>query len=100
MLTGFPLRVHKQRATVRFMFHNADDVRWYKPLELWTKYGRRGRITEPVGTHGNMKCLFDGVIQQRDTVCVALYKRVYPPWPAADAFGVPLLSDRPPQGAS
>lgn len=23
-----------------------------QPLELWTKYGRRGRIKEPVGTHG------------------------------------------------
>ena len=23
-----------------------------QPLELWTKYGRRGRIKEAVGTHG------------------------------------------------
>ena len=81
VLTGFPLRVHKKRATVRFMFHSADDVRWFAPLELWTACGRRGRITEPLGTHGHMKCVFDGVIQQRDSVCVSLYKRVYPPWP-------------------
>ncbi|MCO5591753.1 hypothetical protein L7F22_045745 [Adiantum nelumboides] len=78
VLSGYPQRVQKQRAVIRFMFHNPEDVRWFKPLELWTKYGRRGRIKEPVGTHGAMKCVFDGVLQQRDAACVSLYKRVYP----------------------
>ena len=67
--------MQKKRAVIRFMFHNPEDVRWFKvifrvhctsirdqctvngvfmlqPLELSTKYGRRGRIKEPVGTHG------------------------------------------------
>ncbi|GLC40690.1 hypothetical protein PLESTB_000032300 [Pleodorina starrii] len=86
ILTGVPVRVHRRRATVRFMFHNPDDVRWFKPVELFTKYGRRGRITEPLGTHGTMKCLFDSALQQRDTVCMALYKRAFPVWPQDLSF--------------
>lgn len=81
ILTGYPQRVSKLKATVRFMFHNPDDVRWFKPVDVWTKCGRRGRIKEPVGTHGAMKCVFNGVIQQHDTVCMSLYKRAYPKWP-------------------
>ena len=77
----YPQRVQKKKAVVRFMFHNPEDVRWFKvnfrvhsnswctvirdqctangvfmvqPLELSTKYGRRGRIKEPVGTHGKL----------------------------------------------
>ncbi|KAG6592850.1 Pre-rRNA-processing protein TSR1-like protein, partial [Cucurbita argyrosperma subsp. sororia] len=81
ILSGYPQRVSKLKATVRYMFHNPDDVRWFKPVDVWTKCGRRGRVKEPVGTHGAMKCIFNGVLQQHDTVCMSLYKRVYPKWP-------------------
>ncbi|TYI42813.1 hypothetical protein ES332_A01G124700v1 [Gossypium tomentosum] len=81
ILTGYPQRVSKLKATVRYMFHNPEDVRWFKPVEVWTKCGRRGRVKEPVGTHGAMKCIFNGGLQQHDTVCISLYKRAYPKWP-------------------
>lgn len=35
-------------------FHCADIVSHLQPVELWTKCGRRGRVKEPVGTHGKL----------------------------------------------
>jgi pre-rRNA-processing protein TSR1 len=83
VITGYPHKIHKKKAVIRFMFHSPEDVRWFKPLELWTKYGRHGRIREPLGTHGSLKAAFDGVLQQRDTICASLYKRVFPKLPPA-----------------
>ena len=78
LLSGTPVKVKKKTATVRFMFFNSDDIGWFKPLELWTKHGISGHIRQPIGTHGSMKCVFNGAIKQHDTVCMSLYKRVYP----------------------
>jgi pre-rRNA-processing protein TSR1 len=86
ILTGYPHKVHKSKAYVRYMFHDPRDVKWFSPLELWTKWGRRGKIREAVGTHGTMKCMFDAVVQQRDTICLSLYKRVFPKWPEKEDF--------------
>lgn len=32
-------------------FSFIDDIAWFKPVELWTKYGRRGHIKEPMGDY-------------------------------------------------
>lgn len=81
VITGNPAKVHKKGAVIRDMFYFAEDALWFKPVELWTKNGKVGHIKESVGTHGLIKCTFDTPIHQNDTVCLSLYKRVFPKWP-------------------
>ncbi|PGH12826.1 hypothetical protein AJ79_04050 [Helicocarpus griseus UAMH5409] len=78
ILTGHPYKIHKKVVTVRYMFFNAEDVNWFKALQLWTKRGRSGYIKESLGTHGYFKATFDAKINAQDAVGISLYKRVFP----------------------
>lgn len=80
VLSGHPFKINRKSAVIRYMFFNRDDILWFKPVELKTKYGRRGHIKEPLGTHGHMKCVFNGQLKSQDTVLMHLYKRVFPKW--------------------
>lgn len=93
ILTGVPVKVQKKKATVRHMFHYPEDVRYFKPLDVWTKGGMRGSIKEPVGTHGAMKCRFNAPVLQHDTVCLSLYKRVFPPYTPSGTVEEEALPD-------
>ena len=78
ILTGHPYKINRKIVTIRYMFFNAEDVNWFKALQLWTKRGRSGFIKESLGTHGYFKATFDGKINPQDAVGISLYKRVFP----------------------
>jgi len=44
ILTGYPLKVHKKRAVIRYMFFNPKDIKYFRPVELYTKFGLRVRL--------------------------------------------------------
>ncbi len=83
VLTGYPRKCKKRGAIVKYMFFNPEDILWFKPVELRTKHGMSGNIRQSVGLHGSMKCIFSDGVHQHDTVCMNLYKRIYPKHPGS-----------------
>ena len=78
ILTGYPIKIKKKSAIVRFMFFNVEDINHFKINEVYTKNGMQGKIVESLGTHGSMKVRFNNFIKQGDVVCMNLFRRVFP----------------------
>lgn len=98
-LCGDIFKIHKKKAVIRNMFYRPEDINYFKPAQLHTKFGLTGKILESLGTHGKMKCLFSNVLKQHDKVFIFLYKRVYPVWFPPTWGGDPHLGpdDKPVQ---
>lgn len=80
VLTGRVAVIHKKQIVVKYMFFNDEDVKWFQPVDLYTKFGRRGKILKAVGTHGLFKAALNDQVMQHDVVCMDLFKRVFPKW--------------------
>lgn len=80
ILTGYPLKCHKKKCVGRWMFFEPKDIKYFRPVQLFTKNGLQGHITASLGTHGLMKCTFNDWIKHNDVICMPLYRRVFPSW--------------------
>jgi pre-rRNA-processing protein TSR1 len=60
------------------MFFNREDVEWFKSVGLNTKHKQRGHIEKAIGIGGRYKATFKEIVRPDDTVCMYLYKRVFP----------------------
>ena len=47
------------------------------------------------GTHGHMKCVFDGQLKSQDSILMNLYKRVFPHWTFDATCRRPLTINKP-----
>ena len=81
IFTGYPSKTKKKKAVIRHMFFNPEDVLYFEKNEIYTKNGLKGKIKGSLGTHGLYKAIFNNFIKQSDTVCMNLYKRVFPVLP-------------------
>ena len=41
IITGYPYKINRRRCTVRYMFFNPGDVKYFKPVEIRTRLGLR-----------------------------------------------------------
>ena len=39
ILTGYPLKCHKKKCVARYMFFEPKDIKYFKPVEIYTKNG-------------------------------------------------------------
>lgn len=44
-----------------------------------------------LGTHGHMKCVVDGTLKAQDTICMNLFKRVFPKWSYEPTVPLPAI---------
>eukprot|EP00767_Chilomastix_cuspidata_P000894 gnl/Chilomastix_cuspidata/1257.p1 GENE.gnl/Chilomastix_cuspidata/1257~~gnl/Chilomastix_cuspidata/1257.p1 ORF type:complete len:774 (+),score=372.02 gnl/Chilomastix_cuspidata/1257:1254-3575(+) len=83
ILTGYPVKIHRRKCVVRYMFFNRRDVKYFRPVELTTKQGKTGNIMKPVGEHGRFRAYFNQPVNHGDTIMLKLYRRVFPPFDEA-----------------
>ncbi|KAG5221579.1 Ribosome biogenesis protein tsr1 protein [Salix suchowensis] len=96
ILTGHPFKVHKRRQ--QYGICSSIEVTRRALLQAHSithEIRTNGHIRESLGTHGYFKAHFDGPINQMDTVCMSLYKRVFPKWSTLWKDGAEEVANAP-----
>ena len=44
ILTGYPLRCHKKKCVARYMFFEPKDIKYFKPVEIYSRHGLKVSI--------------------------------------------------------
>lgn len=87
VLTGYPVRIYRRTVVVKWLFVFPSDAEAFVTSRVTTKMGLSGTVTSALGTHGLVKCEFDDAISSADTVCLHMYKRVFPKDLAGSVMG-------------
>lgn len=69
ILCGYPYKINRRRCTVRYMFFNPKDVKFFKPIEVKTKMGLRVFYLLIIGSHRGVvgyARVDEGVFQRAD----------------------------------
>ena len=76
-LEGYPYKIHQKSAVIRGMFHSAEDVEYFSPIEIVGKTPhQKGYIKESLGTHGLMKVSFNRTIPKQEPIFMHIYKKM------------------------
>lgn len=77
VLTGRPMKIMKRHVVIRGMFHNDQQVSYFRNIKLEANHGNVGFIKKPLGTKGLFKAHFNKPLKHGDDIWISLYKRVF-----------------------
>ena len=75
-LQGTPLKLFKHHMTIKGMFCNEEQVKYFKNIQLTAKNGNKGRIIKSLGTKGLFKATFNDPVRHGELVTMHLYRRI------------------------
>lgn len=76
-LRGKPIKVCKSYVVVKGMFHNKEQVEYFRNIKVEAKNGVSGFIKKPLGTKGLFKAYFAQAVKHGENIKMRLYKRIF-----------------------
>lgn len=76
-LKGKPIKICKSYVVVKGMFHNKEQVEYFRNIQVASKNDISGFIKKPLGTKGLFKAYFSQQVKHGEYITMTLYKRTY-----------------------